>query len=187
MKLHLTAMMIGAALLLTGGGCIFWQNSVRETAEFDPVSGDRGKEAPVPVFYGVFRNVSGSGRRFMIRRENGQVGNDEYIRWLDSPELLMERAFFRWMPSPAAKSEEASTWRVSCTLTRFDFEHGAAVAAADFELRNSRTTRVVHAEYRVPVAGDSPAAMTAAMRKAMEQCVEEVRRSLSESGAEEKK
>ena len=179
MKVHLATMIFGAALLL-GGGCVLWQNTVQETQEFDPVSGERGAEAPAALIYGTFRNVSGSGRRFMIRGENGRIGHDEYIRWLNSPELLMERACFRWMPAGAASNRSDAVWHLDGTLTRFDFEHGEAVAAVDFDLRNRETNRVIHAEHRVPVKGDSPTAMTAAMTAAMKQCVEDVRRALVE-------
>ena len=174
MKHYLSTVLFGAALLLAGG-CIFWQNTVRETEEYEPVSGERGAEAPLPIAYGIFRNISGSGRRFMVRSNDGRIGHDEYIRWLDSPEFLMERAFCRWMPAGALPADPAAVWRLGCGLTRFDFERGAAVVAADFELRHEGGNRVVHVEYRVPVDGDSPAAMTAAMTAAMRKCVEELR------------
>ena len=182
MRIHLTAI-FGAALLLVGG-CVLWQNTVRETSEYDPVSGERGAEAPAALHYGIFRNVSGSGRRFMIRFDDGRIGHDEYIRWLNSPEFLMERAFCRWMPAGAEPGDPEEGWRLGCNLTRFDFERGAAVVAADFELRRKNGNRVLHMEYRVPVKGDSPTAMTAAMTAAMKQCVEEIRNTLA---AERKK
>jgi len=178
MRIHLATLIFGAALWL-GGGCVFWQNTVRETQEYDPVSGERGADAPVAISYGVFRNVSGSSRRFMIRSKDGQIGHDEYIRWLNSPELLLERACCRWMPAGTTSLRSEDVWLVDGILTRFDFERGEAVAAVDFDLRNREMDRVVHAEYRVPVNGDSPAAMTAAMTAAMKQCVEELRRTLA--------
>ena len=183
MKSFWSAMILGAALLL-GSGCIFWQNKVQETQDYDPVSGERGAEAPAGLVYGSFRNVSGSDRRFMVRLEGGQVGHAEYTRWLNSPEFLMERAFFRWMPLASAPADPTAGQQLDCTLTRFDFEHGNAVLAADFELRNRRGgERMIHTEYRVPVNGDSPTAMTTAMTTAMKQCVEEVRRAFGDNAA----
>lgn len=180
MKSFWSAMILGAALLL-GSGCIFWQNKVQETRDYDPVSGERGPEAPAGLVYGSFRNVSGSDRRFMVRLEGGQVGHAEYTRWLNSPEFLMERAFFRWMPVTSAPADPTAGQQLDCILIRFDFERGNAVLAADFELRNRRRgNRIIHVEKRVPVNGDSPTAMTTAMTTAMKQCVEELRRAATD-------
>ena len=181
MKSFWSAMILGAALLL-GGGCIFWQNSVLETAEYDPVSGERGAEAAKGVFYGIFRNVSGSDRRFMVRFEGGRIGYAEYTRWLNSPEFLMERAFCYWMPVASVPADPAKGQQLNCTLNRFEFEHGSAVLDADFDLRSPKGNRAIHTEYRIPVNGNSAAAMTAAMATAMKQCVEEVRRAIGSGG-----
>ena len=182
MKFHLATMIFGAALLLAAGsGCVLWQNEVIETAEFDPVWGERGEKAPVPLVYGVFGNFSGSGRRFLIREEGGRVSAEEYVRWIDSPERLLERAFYRWLPMVAApESDDApTTWCVSCVLTRFDFEGGTAVLAADFDIRRGSEVKNLSVEHRVPVKKRNAPAMAAAMGTAMRECVAEVRRAIT--------
>jgi len=183
MKSFWSAMILGAALLL-GGGCIFWQNTVRETEEFDPISGERGAEAPAGLFYGTFRNVSGSDRRFMVRFNGGRIAHAEYTRWLNQPEFLMERAFCHWMPLASAPGDPAEGKQLDCTLDRFDFERGNAVLVADFGLQSKRRNRVIRTEHRVPVNGESSAAMAAAMTTALKQCVEEVRRAISADAAD---
>ena len=54
------------SVLWWGGGCVFTPNAYVENAEFDLELPKRIQSPPIRI--GVFKNLSGSDRRFLLRR-----------------------------------------------------------------------------------------------------------------------
>ena len=109
-----------AALALLGSGCIFSRNDYVENAEFDL---ELPKRKSGELRIGVFKNLSGSDRRFLMRRGDGQVVPLEYLRWRLSPELLLQRCIYGAFEVKADNAEKVS--RLNAVIYRFEFDEGA--------------------------------------------------------------
>ena len=179
-----------AALALLGSGCVFSRNDYVENAEFDlelprPVPGRK-------VRIGVFRNLSGSDRRVLVRRGDGQVVPLEYQRWRLSPELLLQRCIYGAFEVAPENAEEVS--RLNATVYRFEFDErdNKAHLAVDFMIPDFRTPTsaappekrsakdshplTVRADVAVPVkdSADLGAARAAAMSECARLAVEKL-------------
>lgn len=186
-----------AALMLLGTGCILTRNDYVENSEFDL---ELPKYQGGNLRIGVFKNLSGSDRRLLVRRGDGQVEPLEYQRWLLSPELLLQRciyAAFDIVPDNAA-----SVPRLNAVIYRFEFDErdGKAHLAVDFTIpdyrdpvsaagsKNKPYPRMVRGDFAVPVkkSGDMAAARAAAMsecaRLAMEKLAAELNEKVDKNG-----
>ena len=135
-----------AALSLLGAGCVFSRNDYVENAEFDLELPKQALNAPA-VRIGVFKNLSGSDRRFMVRRGDGQVVTLEYQRWRMSPELLLQRCIYGAFEVKSDNAETAS--RLNAVIYRFEFDErdDKAHLAVDFTLaHHPDAVRLVRAE-----------------------------------------
>lgn len=148
-KVFLLAAM--AAAVLAGGGCIFTRNSYVESAEYDLELPKRGAGK---VRIGVFSNISGSDRRFLMRKSDGQVLPLEYQRWRLSPELLLQRCIYGAFEIAPDNAEGVP--RLNAVIYRFEFDErdGKAHLAVDFSLP----------EFRRAASGGSSAAVPLAVR-----------------------
>ena len=152
-----------AALSLLGAGCVFSRNDYVENAEFDLELPKQAENAPA-VRVGVFKNLSGSDRRIMVRRGDGQVVPLEYQRWRMSPELLLQRCTY----GAFQISEDNASPRLNATIYRFEFDErdNKAHLAVDFTLvHHSDAVQLVRVDVAVPVkdSDDLGAARAAAM------------------------
>ena len=179
-RFGLAAVSLAVAALI--GGCLFSQNDYVESEEFDLAL---PKKAAGPALrVGVFKNLSGSDRRFLVRRGDGQVAALEYQRWRLSPELMLQRCVygaFRIAPD----NDEARP-RLNAVVYRFEFDEreNQACLAVDFLLPgnacadagNSASPLAVRAEFAVPVkdTGDLGAARAAAMSECARLAVEKL-------------
>ena len=180
-KLFLAA--VSAALAALAGGCLFGQNDYVENAEFDLALPKRIATAG-SVRMGVFKNLSGSDRRFLIRRDDGQVVPLEYQRWRLAPELLLQRCVYGAFE--VAPDNDESRPRLNAVIYCFEFDEREkqACLAVDLILTNSydaaaarpATARTVRAEIAVPVkdSGDLAAARAAAMSECARIAVEKL-------------
>ena len=77
-------------LVLGLGGCVLMGPSYTEPVDFDlgVPAAEAVRPAALPIRFGVFRNLSGSNRGFLVRESGDRLSSDEYNRWLLSPELL---------------------------------------------------------------------------------------------------
>ena len=165
-----------ASVLLATGGCIFTENPYVENAEFDLELPKLESKAPQkPIRLGVFKNLSGSDRRFMVRRGDGQVMSLEYQRWRLSPEIMLMRCMYGVFQIRGQEAIDSP--QVSVVIYRFEFDDrdGKAHLAADFMLTtpNSSSLRsapTVRVDVAVPVKGSGDPA--AARAEAMSKCAE---------------
>ncbi len=161
--------MLSAAVALVLCGCVFFQNSYVEPAEFDLLNSVPASSNPaaLPVHFGVFRNLSGADRRFLVRRSDGTISRDEYRRWLMEPELMLERCFNEQL-SPAAGNDAAEAVTVSGVIYRFEFmlEPPQARFEARFKLRYKSQIREVSVDITRDITEEQPAGL------AMAACVE---------------
>ena len=183
-----------AALSLLGAGCVFSRNDYVENAEFD-------LELPKPVGgkvrIGVFRNLSGSDRRVLVRRGDGQVVPLEYQRWRLSPELLLQRCIYSAFEVAPENAEGVS--RLNATVYRFEFDERANKArlAVDFQIPDFRTPTsaeydrerpyplTVRVDVAVPVkdSDDLGAARAAAMSECARLAVEKLASAMNDKRA----
>ena len=140
--------MLAAAVLL-GSGCVFMQNSYVENEEFDLALPKRVAGAKT-LRMGVFRNLSGSDRRFLIRCGAGQVVPLEYQRWRLSPELLLQRCVYGAFD--IAPDNDDARPRLNAVVYRFEFDErdNKACLAIDFLLPNFRNSESAIAARKQP-------------------------------------
>lgn len=170
--------MLTAAALLAAAGCALMGPEYVEPAEYDlaqPVK--RAEPMAAMVRFGVFRNVSGADRRFLIREENNRMLTDEYNRWLVSPELLIERRLRAAMPDPEKQAQLDEAVRLSGTVYRFEIDRGGrkAVVGVDYSARFSGASLERNTLCEAPLGDDSPAAAVRAMSEAVEKSAAEAK------------
>ena len=149
-RMFLAAAAVGTVLAVTG--CIFSQNAYIESSEFD-LSLPGFDKAATPVALGVFQNFSGSDRRYLCRRRDGQMVKEEYLRWLMAPELLLQRCMYGAFSVDPEGADKLP--RVSCLLYRFEFDESAAAAklSAEFFIERGKNRQVVRVDASEPVKG----------------------------------
>lgn len=168
------------AVLALVGGCFFSRNDYVESEEFDLAL---PKKAAGPALrVGVFKNLSGSDRRFLIRRGDGQVAALEYQRWRLSPELLLQRCVYGAFD--IAPDNDDACPRLNAVVYRFEFDErgNKACLAVDFLLPGvagaapPNRPLAVRADVAVPVkdSGDLGAARAAAMSECARLAVEKI-------------
>lgn len=176
-----------AALMLLGSGCVFSRNDYVENAEFDLELPKRHVEQ---FRVGVFRNLSGSDRRVLVRRGDGQVVPLEYQRWRLSPELLLQRCIYGAFDIVPDNVKDAP--RLNAVVYRFEFDErdNKAHLAVDFQIPDFRdpasreTVRpspiTIRVDVAVPVkdSDDLGAARAAAMSECARLAVEKIQRDL---------
>ena len=149
-RLFLAAVAVGMVFAVTG--CIFSQNAYIESSEFDLSLPDFEKAA-APVSLGVFQNLSGADRRYLCRRKDGQMVKEEYLRWLMSPELLLQRCMYGAFSVDPEAADKLP--RVSCFLYRFEFDEsaGAAKFSAEFLIERGEKRQRVKVDVSEPLKG----------------------------------
>ena len=193
MKKLLTAGL--AALALLGSGCILTQNDYVENSEFDL---ELPKHYGEKFRIGVFKNLSGSDRRLLVRRGDGQVEPLEYQRWRLSPELLLQRCIHSAFDIVPDNAE--SVPRLNAVIYRFEFDERDKKAhlAADFQIPDYRAPAsaapayeydqkhpyplTIRCDVAVPVknSGDPGAARAAAMSECARLAVEQLRKDIND-------
>ena len=142
-------------MLSLHSGCVFTPYTYVENSEFDLKLPAFDREAS-QIRLGVFKNLSGSDRRFLCRRPDGRMVSMEYQRWLLSPELLLQRCMYAAfaVDSGTAGGDSAAA-QVSCVLYRFEFDErdNAAKLSADFVVLRGGTSRLVRVDASAPVQG----------------------------------
>ena len=85
--------------LLLLNGCLssqpFQPISYYDLAAIAPPIPAPGTPAPVTLRIGSFARAGTFGRRLIYRKSSHRLVEDEYHRWVDRPELLVERQFLR--------------------------------------------------------------------------------------------
>jgi len=190
-----------AALALLGSGCIFSRNDYVENSEFDL---ELPKRMPGKVRIGIFKNLSGSDRRFLMRRGDGQVVPLEYLRWRLSPELMLQRCIYGAFEVAAVSDDD--TLRLNAVIYRFEFDErdGKAHLAVDFMIPDFRAPAssapaheynrahpyplTVNCDFAVPVKkdGDLAAARAAAMSECARLAIEKLAAAMNDKRAKEK-
>ena len=126
----------------------------------------------------MFKNLSCSDRRFLIRREDGQLSPLEYMRWRLAPELLLQRCMYgAFTVEPEG---EMSAPLLSAVIYRFEFDERDRTArlGIDFTLHGDRW-RTVRADFSEPVEQwGSGASRAAAMNKCVDRALAELKGAL---------
>ena len=164
-RMFLAALAAGMVFAVTG--CIFSQNAYIESSEYD-LALPRFEKTAVPVSLGVFQNLSGADSRYLCHRSDGQMIKREYLRWMLSPELLLQRCMYgAFTVDPYGDAEQP---RIGCLLYRFEFAEapGAAKVSAEFFIERDGKRRVVRVDETEPLKGELTGASGAA---AMNACV----------------
>ncbi|MBP5531587.1 MAG: hypothetical protein J6Y54_06135 [Lentisphaeria bacterium] len=175
-----------AALSLLGAGCVFSRNDYVEIVEFDLELPKRAENAPA-VRIGVFKNLSGADRRFLLRQGDGQVVSLEYQRWRLAPELLLMRCIFGALD--IGPDRDVKLPRLSAVIYRFEFDKRDEKAhlSVDFFMPDFRDPAsagkasqphpvTIRCDAAVPVkkSGDMAAARAAAMSECARLAVEKL-------------
>ncbi len=176
------------AVLMIGGGCVLFSEPYIEPAEYDLAApGPEVVPEPVavPVEFGVFRNLSGSDRRFLVRIDGDRLQSDEYNRWLLIPEQLIVRHLYEALPGSA---DCGTPVRINAVIYRFEFDRNRqeAVFCARFTLRRAATEVQVDTAVRTPMADASPEAAVAAMSSCLAKAAAELRTAIAGNWGEEK-
>lgn len=162
-----------AAASLLAGGCVLMQNSYVDNSEYDLELTRPSASAP-KIRVGVFKNLSCSDRRFLIRMADGQLSASEYLRWRLAPELLLQRCMYGAFA--VEPDSETSAPLLSAVIYRFEFDERdrSAHMSADFTLHGERW-RTVRADFSEPVEDwNSGAAQAAAMNKCVKRAIAEI-------------
>ncbi len=172
MKIVTLLTVTAVALLAWTAGCALMGPGYVEPAEYDLADPpEEARPMAAMVRFGVFRNVSGADRRFLIRAENDRMLTDEYNRWLVSPELLIERRLRAAMPDPAEIRRSGETVRLSGTVYRFELnrKRKLAVVGVDYSARLPGGASLERSTLcEAPLRDDSPASAVRAMSLAVE-------------------
>ena len=118
----------GALTVGLTGGCL-WGSSYTLPETYDlPVM--KAMPVPTPVQFVSFRNLSGADRRFMTRRPDGRIVFDDGRRFLESPELLLERAL---REAVTGSDRSGAAVKINGVIRRFEFTAPAATAVLGAE------------------------------------------------------
>lgn len=153
-KSHWFLAAASVGMVFAVAGCIFSQNAYIENSEFDLALPAFDKSA-TQITLGVFQNLSGSDRRYLRRRRDGQMVKEEYLRWLMAPELMLQRCMYgAFSVDPEGAADQLP--RVSCHLYRFEFDDNtvAAKLSAEFFIEREGKRQVVRVDVSAPVNGE---------------------------------
>jgi hypothetical protein len=157
-------------LCLILSGCIFGGASSQPQIFSLGASAVKSEKLPCQVRFLLFRNLSGSDRRFLYRYGDNQVRGHEFSRWVLDPELLLER-FLR--EEVRGGGNESVRIRGVITSFEFDVPEQLAVLAVDFTLYGGELERSVSIRTVQKIAsGDNESGTAAA--GAMEKCALEL-------------
>ena len=167
---------VSAVFCLILSGC-FSGGLSSGTRLFSPAAvNEKQFQLPCRIKIMNFRNLAGADRRFLFRYKGNRMHNDEFNRWLLSPELMLER-FLREEFNGTGKTEV----RVRGVITSFEFnaEKHLAVLAVDFTLYSGEQSISFKAKSEKRFARDSRDLPQAAA-DAMEKCISSLAGQLQE-------
>ena len=127
-------------LCLVLSGCIFGGANSQPQIFSLSASAVKSEKLPCQVKFLLFRNLSGSDRRFLYRYGDNQVRGHEFSRWVLDPELLLER-FLR----EEVRGGGNENVRIRGVVTSFEFDvpKQLAVLSVDFTLYGGALERSV--------------------------------------------
>ena len=159
-----------AVLCLILSGCIFGGASSQPQIFSLSASAVKSEKLPCQVKFLLFRNLSGSDRRFLYRCQDNQVRGHEFSRWVLDPELLLER-FLR--EKVRVGGNESVRVRGVITSFEFDVPKQLAVLSVDFTLYGGELERSFSVRTVQPIVpGNNETGQAAAL--AMEKCAFEL-------------
>ena len=164
-----TSLILAAAGVAAAvAGCVFSQNEYIENVDFALTMPAYDKTVK-PVALGVFQNLSGADKRYLCRSRDGRMTKREYLRWMMSPELLLQRSMYGAFTVDPFGGDKAP--RIGCVLYRFEFDEADAAAkfSAEFFVERDGKRQVIRVDESEPLKGELTGASGAA---AMSVCVE---------------
>ena len=161
-------------------GC-FWNSdySAPRTFDLDP-GGKTAVMLPCQVSFAIIRNISGADRRFFERHAGNRMVSDEFNRWSQDPELMLER-FFR----SRIHGEGAKVVRVSCVIRTFEVDTAGRQVrlAVDFTLACDGIRRSFSCDVQEKLPDDTAdrsTAVAAAMNKCASAVAGQLEKNISE-------
>ncbi len=165
--------LILSTLALALGGCALMRSDYTEPTDFD--LGNPTSEAvttvALPIRFGVFRNISGANRKFLIRESSNRLVADDYNCWILSPELLLRRRIRAELQDPTESSSKGVL--LTATLYRFEFdrERHIAVLSVEFSAKlgsyvESTSLQTFESAYQEDVSESAASAMSENASKA---------------------
>ena len=157
-------------LCLVLSGCIFGGANSQPQIFSLSASAVKSEKLPCQIKFLLFRNLSGSDRRFLYRYGDNQVRGHEFNRWVLDPELLLER-FLR----EEVRGGGNENVRIRGVITSFEFDvpKQLAVLSVDFTLYGGALERSVSIRTVQKISSDENGAGQAAAG-AMEKCALEL-------------
>lgn len=100
---------------LFAGGCWFSRSEPLKVSEYAPELSTQVKEVS-RMQVGSVVNLSGVGKNFLIRKNNGELVSDESRRWFISPEQMLKNAMYVRFTGGSSAS------RVNAAVLKFEFD-----------------------------------------------------------------
>lgn len=141
---RLQYLMILAALF--SGGCWFSRAEVMKVSEYAPELSTQVQEIS-RLQSGSVINLSGVGKNFLIRRNNGELVSDESRRWFIPPEQMLKNAMY------VRFTGGSSAPRVNAAVLKFEFDENChqlhAAVRFQYQCGNGRENTLI-------ISGSSP-------------------------------
>lgn len=147
-------------------GCIFTAREQLESRVYDLALGESGQSQKL-FHVARFVNNSPCRGRMLYRKNGSRILHDEYNRWVQSPENMLQRYLTMQFPLAELKPGE-KTAELRCDVEAFEFDLTAHEAVLSFTYR--LTNIQVHTQgsvvVREKISGNDPDALAAAMSRA---------------------
>ena len=145
--------------MAAGGGCALWPEPYHEVSYYDweqPKLPDRFDEEAVKVSV-VTR--SPAGQRMLYREADGKIVADEYNKWVQAPNLMLER----YLTARLTAAELPAGTRLYLNLQQFEINlaTGEVTLAVDYRIKDGKERNGV-LSFTAPFAAENPAAFAAA-------------------------
>ena len=135
-KLQFALLLTAAVLTVAVSGCVLTPHENHTTRNYDLAMLMADKKQDL-FRVSVFENNTPSRNRMLYRQKNNQIVQDEYNRWVQTPERLLQRYFELAFPvSESADVDALGTLRCTITAFEFDWERSEAVLALNYFLRS---------------------------------------------------
>ncbi len=158
-----------AAVMTLLAGCILFPEPYREMARYDFLRPEKaGAKIGAVVNVEFFGNLTPSNRKMLFRGASGEIYEDNYTAWIQSPELLLQRYLAEYFAT-AERQESPRSFSISGNIFQFDLDRktNTATLGVQYEIRafvNNRlqNTRTGTLQLTEPMpAVDGSAAATA--------------------------
>ena len=134
-KLLITTVLTALIAIFFNSGCVLTPRESHPTGTYDLVM--KPGQAQNMFKISVFVNNTPSHTKMLYRKSGGRIEQDEYNRWVQSPEQMLQRYFLLAFPLDGnADIDKLGDLRCNVTAFEFDWEKSEAVLALNYTLRD---------------------------------------------------